>query len=1044
MKYQLESFEQQPSNYVDMFDDQPRAVPEVGFSEAFDAARELESTAANYAWMEYEASLQEDPDYTLPEGEEWDALIEGIPYNLVDEFSDARSGQHAEFIRNKILRELDLGNTLSNYGPFKGITTQLGAALFDEGAVALALTTSPAVAAIVKGNRLRRFVAGGMAAGFENAALEQFLSEASKTRDFSDVLLAGVGGFALGGGIAAIGRTGNDQLAKAVHQLQNDIAADQAQGFAEDTAGAAGVLGARPNQDIRQTDTFDIEDANRTAFGKMRFDVVGRLKSSENPLVRQLGGLMAEDAVGNADNSVNAIGASEVSNILQATQGTRFYRKATPAFSRWAKRNNASFGDRFTGNARRKFFSDVSRAVRTGPTGDPDVDAVASEMRGIFKTFLDRAKAAGVKGFSDIDDNPNYLPRLLNMDNVRRMTTEYDHEQLIQLLKGAIQREQVDLDDVAATAIARGYFSKVRKTGANMELNFGRIFSQDNKDLVEEILVDAGLDEEARLNITRRLEQTDKSGRIDRAKRRTTFDEDYALKIPNKETGLVDTVRVTDFFEDDAEQLINSYMRQLSGHIGLAEQTGIKSRGEFASRLEDIRSESEARGIDANHRGGGKTATQKDTEALEWLYDALTGVPLEKDPNGVLSRVGRFARDWNFARLMNQVGFAQLAEIGNLMGQGGFRNMIRHMPAMRSMLKRMENGDLEDGLARELEAITGFGTDFIRNTTYTRYDEYGYGIGGGVLNTVNQGLQHAKRATGVISGMMPINTVMHRMTTRVIAQNFMDAALGKGRKLTPNRLAALGIDEDTMTRIKAQLNKHSVTSNGTLKELNVDQWDDQDAADALVHGVSRLARKIIQENDIGNTHEWMSSTLGKVALQFRSFMLVAYNKQLLAGLHQRDWQTFASWSLSMLFGGLAYSGQTYINSFGRSDQSEYLQERLDPAEIGKAAFQRAAFASLIPAAVDSVWTRTIGDDPIFAYGRSTGLASDAIMGNPTVDLFNKIGNVTSGAIKAPLRDDYQWSQRDMRNMTSLMVLSNMLGIRNVMQAIQGSLPEQSD
>ena len=53
---------------------------------------------------------------------------------------------------------------------------------------------------------------------------------------------------------------------------------------------------------------------------------------------------------------------------------------------------------------------------------------------------------------------------------------------------------------------------------------------------------------------------------------------------------------------------------------------------------------------------------------------------------------------------------------------------------------------------------------------------------------------------------------------------------------------------------------------------------------------------------------------------------------------------------SVLFGGLAYTLQTHVNSIGRDDKESFLEERLSVTEIGKAAFQRAGWFSLFPAA----------------------------------------------------------------------------------------------
>ena len=79
--------------------------------------------------------------------------------------------------------------------------------------------------------------------------------------------------------------------------------------------------------------------------------------------------------------------------------------------------------------------------------------------------------------------------------------------------------------------------------------------------------------------------------------------------------------------------------------------------------------------------------------------------------------------------------------------------------------------------------------------------------------------------------------------------------------------------------------------------------------------------------------------------------------------------------------------------------------------IAKAGFQRSAFASLLPATIDS-GVGMFGFNPIFHY-RSTGLDSNVITGNPTYHmLWTKFA---SGAVPSTFKSmhdkDYDFSQK---------------------------------
>jgi hypothetical protein len=143
---------------------------------------------------------------------------------------------------------------------------------------------------------------------------------------------------------------------------------------------------------------------------------------------------------------------------------------------------------------------------------------------------------------------------------------------------------------------------------------------------------------------------------------------------------------------------------------------------------------------------------------------------------------------------------------------------------------------------------------------------------------------------------------------------------------------------------------------------------------------------------------------------------------------------------SVFFAGASYIGQTSLNAQFREDKQEYLDERLSVKEIGKAAFQRSSWASLIPAMVDSGALFYL-DQPVFAYGRTTGLASNLFTGVPVVDLGQKAHTVITGGSRALLNPDYQWSQSQQRALNSIAPLQNALGIKAGLQKLVDIQPK---
>ena len=94
-----------------------------------------------------------------------------------------------------------------------------------------------------------------------------------------------------------------------------------------------------------------------------------------------------------------------------------------------------------------------------------------------------------------------------------------------------------------------------------------------------------------------------------------------------------------------------------------------------------------------------KTKSKATLENIDVLYNMILGrsSPLVTDPSATSARLARLFQDYNFIRLMNQVGFAQVAE-RNALSIGGVRGLMQVVPEFRSMLKRAKSGELEDAL----------------------------------------------------------------------------------------------------------------------------------------------------------------------------------------------------------------------------------------------------------------------------------------------------------------------------------------------------------
>ena len=806
---------------------------------------------------------------------------------------------------------------------------------------------------------------------------------------------------------------------------------------------------SRPTQDIEIrrniVERIDEADAEPMAdFGRVRFDIVGQLKNSKISLSRRAASMLGEDAVNPGE-----ITADLMKTVDTKRMSDRFYRQYEKSYENWAKGSGINFVARRTDSRRSEFGRLVSDEIEMpGSSTNPDIINAANNVRGIFSEMLQDAKRAGVKGFDDIPENPSYFTHMWDGHRFLKYEAEFG-EDIPGLLKMSLVNANPRMPEEAAEAIANGMTKKIMKREVGIDSGLARMFSTSNKEALRDILLEEEILSEDQVDRIIGQLDFDREGVAPRAKRRLNFDMSASVERNGK------TLHIKDLMERDTEAVVNAYINQMQGRIALAKK-GIFSDGDFESLKKDI--------MAAGREIGDTPQAERDIQKLDVLYALISGrpSPLIGSPGSDANRIARLLMDYNFLRVMNQVGFAQISELGNAVSIDGTMALLRVVPDFKAMIKRAANGELEDGVVRDLEAFAGIGVDRNIQQAMNRYsveDLYSLGKGDTIDKAISF-IQPLRRATADISGLAPITTILERSAGKIATQSLVDLASGikkvRMKKLgkttleqdIAKRLASLGLDEAMWPRVVNQINKHTKThpsifsSSRKVKDINMGDWDDIEARDALRYGLARWTRQSIQQNDAGNLNIHMTSTMGKILTQFRTFMLVSHSKQFLHNIKRNDFAAYSAMMWSCLYGGAAYTLQTHVNAIGRDDKEEFLRERLSAEEIGKAAFQRSSWAALLPGSWDTLMWAT-GQEPVFAYKRTTGLATSFIAGNPVFDLLDTAGKVARGGTRAAFNEEYQWSRGQQRALNSLLPFQNAIGIKNVLNTMVEGLPEQA-
>lgn len=784
---------------------------------------------------------------------------------------------------------------------------------------------------------------------------------------------------------------------------------------------------------------LDSEETSKAFMGEgfwsfFRLDRAGVTDMSANKLVRGVSEILYESIGKVGKNWVRSRTMSQVKQFELNRQRALYYREWVRHYDDFLKENNYS-RVRFEGITKRNEFNEMlARAIRGEVVDSPSINAMAKAHADRMKDMLEMAKASGIRGADKVIENANYLTRIYSKAKMTEMVGKHTEQGVAEFLARAMRG---GIDNAANLKLAKYLMRVVRKGNEHNQINLGSLFTAKAEDLQRILKETTDLDDGAIEEIILAMFPSKPNTSTLFRSRRVQLDETYSDG----------NMSISDFLENDAEVLFLNYANNITGQIALA-QRGFKSTSDWKAMMRQIEKQYDEMGVDATDK-----TRLNELKALNSGFDHLIGKPLE-DISTNFSTFGRIMRKYNFARIMNQVGFAQLAEIGVLTANIGLRQTIKHLPEMRKLLKRMKNGEIDDEFMKEAEELFGgFGSERLINQVANQTDEFGSRVGKKRISQIERGLDHVGRFTADISGMNLVNTLMKRIALKGMVQKYVDEAFGGVAAMSKKRYQDLGISETMHKRILDAIKKHSITDEGALtkrkiRRLNADNWDDAEAAETFAYAINRWGRRTIQENDIGETMflgGFTDTTFGKIMFQFRGFMMTAYGKHLLHGIKMNDMQAYIGFMSSMVFAGLAYTAQMNAQAvlMNKRDRKKFMEKKFGKTDeemymsIAKAAFQRSAFASLLPAFIDS-GLGVLGADPFFHY-RSTGLDSNLLTGNPTVSLIkNNLYKGVSGSIKSMWDKDYEFSQSQYNDLTQLLLFQNALGIQNVIKKIGSS------
>lgn len=693
------------------------------------------------------------------------------------------------------------------------------------------------------------------------------------------------------------------------------------------------------------------------------------------------------------------------------------------------------------------FKIEVSNAMRNGDQHPiPEVAAAAKKFRSeVFDPLKDDAIELGLLADDvEVETAPSYLMRVYNIEKIIAERPEFQRR-VMKWLK--VQRDisadiaprlQVELDDVLKALpdakklvddLVKGETPAVKKQVKSalkeLEERVESLTVKQKRAVFKGDFEDIELDDVADQIIDRILGTPDgrlpydinpnvSGGGADRgalggALKRRSF------LIPDSE--------IEDFLESDIEHIARVYTRSMSSDVELVREFDDVN---MTTQIDDIRRDysqkAKAKGLSQKELVALNKRKDADIRDISAMRDRIRGTyAMPADPTSIIVRGARAVRSLNYLRLLGGMTISAFPDtqravmvhgLGRVFGDG-MAPMIRNFRATR--------------LAAEEVKLSGTALDMILDSRTMQIadlmDDFGR------HSKLERGIKAAQDKFGLVSLMAPWNAFMKQWTGMITMsrmlkgmQGIADGKRGMGKEI--EKLASMGINPEQAKRIAGFFKKHGQIDGGVYLP-NTESWIGPGAQEARTAFRSALKKQvdIIIVTPGQDKPLWMSTELGKMIGQFKSFAVASVQRTMLTGLQQRDLAALNGALLSVGAGmAVYYMKQTDAGREVSSDPSIWVTEGLDRSGLFGWFFD-------VNNIIEKATRGRVGLNAITGGPQMSRYASRNITGallGPTFGFTQDLTTVIGDAAQA------DWTESDTRALRRLLPYQNLIGFRRVL------------
>lgn len=676
------------------------------------------------------------------------------------------------------------------------------------------------------------------------------------------------------------------------------------------------------------------------------------LLSSDSPVAKAVGIMLTENPEGAAGRRATA--ALDRSMRFEQYMGTTL-RDADSIYQLWRKEQGVG-GVRavWDGESRSRFDKMVAQEmdrrwnkVEGVRNVHPLVKAAADVYDIGYKRMGAEQIRAGVVGAERIDLTTNgYFQRHWNLGAISQLGRDAPKRTaFLNMLRDQFTSVAELYGDEFVDALAIKYLQRLEHRAAGMVEAPANLFSDDSAVMLRESLTALKMNEEEIQKVVSRFSR----GGASHTKGRIDMDLNKAY-----DDGAGGTLTALDFMDHNLPDLYRKYAARVSGDVALAKY-GIM--GDAGART--LREALVVTGADA-----------KALRAYDQFMAEMMGRPFNTGDNKYLAN----ARVLTGASRLGGALFPQLGAYADAVIAVGLNRTMRaifDIPRLHAEVRALARGQrVPNGVLDGLETL---GPDF-GMTDYRIFGLYDVAdateiYGKESIGVVTRAIRGSGNAVRIMSGHRAITAVQTRGMAEQIVQKAWRYIRNGG---DDKALEDMGIN----AALRDDLRKHMDEVVEWDEAGNVKVFDPRKVGDggeqAMIHfrnSVWRGAGQIIQREFAGETGKWAHNGLLKSLFQFRTFSLVAHQKQF-----GRQFAVHGtSRALAYLLGAASFAAPIHMTraalraSLLPEDQRDkYLEEQLQPVMLARATMNYVGTLGMLPDVLDAVggasagWADTAG------------------------------------------------------------------------------------